>query len=100
MAECTFAPQRVAGGAEDSRAAADEKPLVIRGMGRYMELKQMAINKKQAQSEREKKAFCTRLVTNVDAMRLSMCLLELMCVCLCVCVCVCVCSATRNVVGK
>ena len=42
---------------ERGHSVADEKPLVVRGLGRYMELKQLAKRQAEAQKQREQKAF-------------------------------------------
>ena len=55
LKECTFQPQVSPG--ERGHSVADEKPLVVRGLGRYMELKQLAKRQAEAQKQREQKAF-------------------------------------------
>jgi hypothetical protein len=63
LRECTFAPQVQSRGGEHPESTdraskeATEKPLVIKGLGRYMELKQMAKRQQEAQKQREQKAF-------------------------------------------
>ena len=76
LRECTFAPKvqpRLAGAARKERgkaadaaqsgtptaAAAEEAAggVVVRGLGRYMELKQMAKAQAEAQKQREQRAF-------------------------------------------
>ena len=40
-------------------SVANDKPLVVRGLDRYMELKQMAKRQAESQKQREQKAFLT-----------------------------------------
>lgn len=56
LRDCTFQPQ-ISSANPSAHEKADEKPLVIRGLGRYMELKQMAKRQQDAQKQREQKAF-------------------------------------------
>lgn len=56
MKDCTFAPQIAK---EATPSTADDKPLIVRGLGRYMELKQMAKRQAEAQKQREQKVFLT-----------------------------------------
>ena len=53
LKECTFQPQL----ASATPSTVEAKPLVVRGLGRYMELKQLAKRQAEAQKEREQKAF-------------------------------------------
>jgi hypothetical protein len=53
MKDCTFAPETV----KQTPSTAEDKPLIVRGLGRYMELKQMAKRQSEAQKQREQKAF-------------------------------------------
>ena len=54
LKECTFAPKLRAKSAAEP---ADASPVVVRGLGRYMELKEMAKRQAEAQKQREQKAF-------------------------------------------
>lgn len=54
LKDCTFAPQTTK---EWPSVVDDDKPLVVRGLGRHMELKQMAKRQQEAQRQREQKAF-------------------------------------------
>jgi len=51
MKDCTFAPQIAK---EATPSTADDKPLIVRGLGRYMELKQMAKPGRGAEAARAK----------------------------------------------
>ena len=53
MKDCTFAPET----GKQTPSTAEDKPLIVRGLGRYMELKQMAKRQSEAQKQREQKAF-------------------------------------------
>lgn len=72
LKECTFVPQLshagsgagdcvtssgVSGSKDSMKGGNEGKPLVIHGLGRYMELKQMAKRQADAQKQREQKAF-------------------------------------------
>ena len=65
LRECTFAPKLShqqpppAVGEGDGAGANGEKPLVIKGIARHMELKMMAKRKADEQAMREQKAFLT-----------------------------------------
>ncbi len=66
LRECTFAPKLShqqpppAVGEGDGAGANGEKPLVIKGIARHMELKMMAKRKADEQAMREQKAFLTQ----------------------------------------
>jgi hypothetical protein len=55
LKSCTFTPQINEGKPEEPTG-----PIVVRGLGRYLELKEMARRKEQDKKEREHKAFSVR----------------------------------------
>jgi hypothetical protein len=51
IAECTFAPDVLSG------PALPAGPVIVKGMGRHLELRELARQQQQEQEEREKRAF-------------------------------------------
>lgn len=57
LKECTFAPKMHESKTEKGSSQEERSPVVVRGLGRYMELKDMAKRQAEAQRQREQKAF-------------------------------------------
>lgn len=51
MRECTWTPK------VNKRRPQSQKPVVVRGLGRHLELREMAKRKEEEQQERERRAF-------------------------------------------
>ena len=57
LAECTFAPQVGSPAVAEAKGGGGEKPLVVKGIARHMELKGLARRQAEEQAQREQKAF-------------------------------------------
>lgn len=66
LRDCTFQPSLEQSQVSLERQRRDASPVVIRGLGRYLELKHMSAKQREDAAEREKEVFSVR---NVDKFR-------------------------------